>query len=331
MGFSFHDTADELDRLLTAHPDMEFVQLQINYADWENGSIQSRKCYETALKHNKPIVIMEPVKGGALANLPEQVGNIFKEADPSLPQASWAIRFAASLQNVITVLSGMSTLDQMKSNISYMENFKPLSAEEKAVVEGDVGDHEAGQVESLFLHESLQLRLERLAGPLHAVFKQVTDRHQLDVGRCLHALGRRTRTPSPGADHADLNRPLARRMDAAVQRQCAQRGTRGRQYGVAEETASRGASPAVDCALLGHGLTPSRMLDGGCGAGGPRQVRVDRCPDSNCIPAYRWQLNAVNHDSQRPACQRPACSVPHGPLRGRIAAADLDHVSVRRP
>jgi predicted aldo/keto reductase-like oxidoreductase len=135
IGFSFHDTADELDRLLTAHPDMEFVQLQINYADWENGSVQSRKCYETALKHNKPIVIMEPVKGGALANLPDRVGNIFKEADPSLPQASWAIRFAASLQNVVTVLSGMSTLDQMKSNISYMEDFKPLSAEEKAVVE----------------------------------------------------------------------------------------------------------------------------------------------------------------------------------------------------
>ena len=135
MGFSFHDTADELDRLLTAHPDMEFVQLQINYGDWESGSVQSRKCYEVALKHNKPIIIMEPVKGGALANLPDRVGCIFREADPTLPQASWAIRFAASLQNIVTVLSGMSTLDQMKSNISYMENFKPLSAEEKAVVE----------------------------------------------------------------------------------------------------------------------------------------------------------------------------------------------------
>ena len=135
IGFSFHDTADELDRILTAHPDMEFVQLQINYGDWESGSVQSRKCYEIALKHNKPIVIMEPVKGGMLANLPDRVGTIFKEADPSLPQASWAIRFAASLDNVVTVLSGMSTLDQMKSNISYMEAFKPLSAAEINVVE----------------------------------------------------------------------------------------------------------------------------------------------------------------------------------------------------
>jgi predicted aldo/keto reductase-like oxidoreductase len=135
MGFSFHDTADELDKILTAHPDMEFVQLQINYGDWESSSVQSRKCYEVALKHNKPVIIMEPVKGGTLANLPDRVGNIFKEADPSLPQASWAIRFAASLPNVITVLSGMSTTEQMKSNLSYMESFKPLDAAEKAVVE----------------------------------------------------------------------------------------------------------------------------------------------------------------------------------------------------
>ncbi|NLO49178.1 MAG: 4Fe-4S dicluster domain-containing protein [Clostridiales bacterium] len=135
IGFSFHDTADELDRILTAHPDMEFVQLQLNYGDWESGSVQSRKCYEVALKHNKPIIIMEPVKGGSLANLPDRVGNILKEADPKASQASWAIRFAASLDNVITVLSGMSTLEQMKDNLSYMENFKPLNAEEKTVVE----------------------------------------------------------------------------------------------------------------------------------------------------------------------------------------------------
>jgi uncharacterized protein len=135
IGFSFHDSADKLEQILSAHPEMEFVQLQLNYADWENGSVQSRACYEVALKHNKPIVIMEPVKGGSLSNLPGSVAGIFKEANPSISQASWAIRFAASLNNVITVLSGMSTLDQMKDNLSYMGSFKPLDAAEKAVVE----------------------------------------------------------------------------------------------------------------------------------------------------------------------------------------------------
>ncbi|SHI10230.1 hypothetical protein SAMN02745823_02424 [Sporobacter termitidis DSM 10068] len=135
MGFSFHDSADLLDKVLSEHPEMEFVQLQINYGDWESGGVQSRKCYETAMKHNKPVIIMEPIKGGSLANLPESVANILKDTDPAASQASWAIRFAASLPNVITVLSGMSTLEQMENNLSYMENFKPLSEKEKAVVE----------------------------------------------------------------------------------------------------------------------------------------------------------------------------------------------------
>lgn len=135
VGFSFHDTADVLDKILTAHPEMEFVQLQINYGDWENAGVQSRKCYETAMKHNKPVVIMEPVKGGSLANLPAEIAKTFTEADPKASQASWAIRFAASLPNVITVLSGMSSLEQMRDNVSYMEHFKPLDAAEAAVVE----------------------------------------------------------------------------------------------------------------------------------------------------------------------------------------------------
>jgi predicted aldo/keto reductase-like oxidoreductase len=135
VGFSFHDSADELDKVLTAHPEAEFVQLQINYADWESGSVQSRKCYEVARKHNKPVIIMEPVKGGSLASLPENVAKILLDTNPAMSQASWAIRFAASLDGVITVLSGMSNLEQMKNNISYMEHFKPLDAEEKAAVE----------------------------------------------------------------------------------------------------------------------------------------------------------------------------------------------------
>lgn len=135
VGFSFHSTPEELDEILTKHPEAEFVQLQINYADWENPAIQSRGCYEVARKHGKPVVIMEPIKGGTLANPPEAVADVFKAANPDASLASWAVRFAASLDGVITVLSGMSTLDQMKDNVSYMENFKRLDDSERATVE----------------------------------------------------------------------------------------------------------------------------------------------------------------------------------------------------
>lgn len=134
VGFSFHSTPDELNDILTAHPEAEFVQLQINYADWENPAIQSRACYETARKHKKPVIIMEPVKGGMLANPPEQVKEIFEKADPKASCASWGIRFAASLEGVITVLSGMSSLEQMEDNLSYMKHFRGISQEEKAVL-----------------------------------------------------------------------------------------------------------------------------------------------------------------------------------------------------
>jgi uncharacterized protein len=126
LGFSFHDEAKYLDQLLTNHPETEFVQLQINYVDWENSTIQSRQCYEVALKHNKPIIVMEPVKGGSLAAMSPEVQAIFKEANPDLSVASWAVRYAVSLDEVITVLSGMSNLEQMNDNLSYMTNFQPL-------------------------------------------------------------------------------------------------------------------------------------------------------------------------------------------------------------
>ena len=134
VGFSFHSTAEELDEILRAHPEAEFVQLQINYADWESFEIQSRKVYETARKYDKPVIIMEPVKGGLLANPPESVSNILKEADPDASYASWAIRFAASLDGVITVLSGMSSTEQMKDNLSFMTDFARLSEDEQAVM-----------------------------------------------------------------------------------------------------------------------------------------------------------------------------------------------------
>jgi predicted aldo/keto reductase-like oxidoreductase len=134
VGFSFHSTPEELEAILTKHPEMEFVQLQINYADWENPAVQSRGCYEVARKHGKPVVIMEPVKGGMLANPPETVKAVFQKADAQASIASWAVRFAASLEGVITVLSGMSSVAQMEDNLSYMQHFTGLTAEQQKVI-----------------------------------------------------------------------------------------------------------------------------------------------------------------------------------------------------
>ena len=135
VGFSFHSTPEELEEILKKHPEMEFVQLQINYADWENPAIKSKECYEMARKYGKPVVIMEPVKGGMLANPPEPVAKILKEANPNTSFASWAIKFTANLDGVITVLSGMSNVEQMKDNLSYMKDFTKLSEEEKKVLD----------------------------------------------------------------------------------------------------------------------------------------------------------------------------------------------------
>ena len=134
VGFSFHSTPEELEDILNKHPEMEFVQLQINYADWENPAVQSKACYEVARKHGKPVVIMEPVKGGMLANPPESVAEVLKKAEPDSSVASWAIRFAASLEGVITVLSGMSNVEQMKDNLSYMKDFKEMNSAQQAVI-----------------------------------------------------------------------------------------------------------------------------------------------------------------------------------------------------
>ena len=133
-GFSFHATPDILDQLLTDHPDAEFVQLQLNYADWENPDVTARENYEVARKHGKSIVVMEPVKGGVLANPPTKVQEIFRQADLKASFASWAIRYAASLDGIITVLSGMSNLEQMEDNLSYMKDFRPLNAHEQQAI-----------------------------------------------------------------------------------------------------------------------------------------------------------------------------------------------------
>lgn len=135
IGFSFHSTPEELDELLKKHPEMEFVQLQINYADWDYPAIQSRRCYKVARKHGKPVIIMEPVKGGMLANPPQSVRKILQDAEPAMSVPSWAIRFAANLEGVITVLSGMSNLEQMEDNLSYMKDFTGLTQAEQRTLQ----------------------------------------------------------------------------------------------------------------------------------------------------------------------------------------------------
>ncbi|MDR3310754.1 MAG: aldo/keto reductase [Oscillospiraceae bacterium] len=134
-GFSFHDSAELLDKILTEHPDPEFIQLQINWADWDAPNVQSRDCLEVAAKHNKPVVIMEPVKGGMLAAPAQSIRDVFDAFGGGKSYSSWAIRFAASQPNVITVLSGMSNVEQMRDNTSYMKDFKPLSEAELEVIE----------------------------------------------------------------------------------------------------------------------------------------------------------------------------------------------------
>ena len=134
FGFSYHADPVLLDKLLTLHPEVDFIQLQINYADWENPSVTSRGNYEVARKHKKPVVIMEPVKGGALAGPPKEVQKLFKEYNPAASFASWAIRFAASLDGVMTVLSGMSDTAQMRDNISFMKDFAPLNDDEQEII-----------------------------------------------------------------------------------------------------------------------------------------------------------------------------------------------------
>lgn len=128
IGISFHDVAAELDPILSAHPEIEFVQLQINYADWNGKNVQSRRCYEVARSYGKPVIIMEPVKGGQLANPPQAVADILKSADADASIVSWALRFAWDLEGLITVLSGMSTIDQMRENIQLYQSRKPLSS-----------------------------------------------------------------------------------------------------------------------------------------------------------------------------------------------------------
>ena len=133
-GFSFHADPELLEELLTKHPDVEFVQLQMNYADWENPGVASRRNWEICKAHGVPVTVMEPVKGGILADPIPGVRDILKAADPNASCASWAIRYIASLDNIITVLSGMSNFEQMADNLGYMRHFKPMDAADLDVI-----------------------------------------------------------------------------------------------------------------------------------------------------------------------------------------------------
>lgn len=132
-GFSFHGTPELLQQVLTEHPEVDLVQIQLNYADWDDAGLQARRCYEICVQHRKQVLVMEPVKGGNLANLPQGAAELFSSAHPDWSQARWALSFAASLPEVYQVLSGMSTAEQIMDNTGFMQDFVPLTEEENAL------------------------------------------------------------------------------------------------------------------------------------------------------------------------------------------------------
>lgn len=135
VGFSIHDGADTLEQILKDHPEMEFVQLQVNYLDWDDPVVEAKRCMEIAAKYDVPVVIMEPARGGRLVELPDRAAEILKSVDPDASIASWAYRFCYNLPNVITVLSGMSTIDQVKENVADYAANRPFDARESQALD----------------------------------------------------------------------------------------------------------------------------------------------------------------------------------------------------
>ena len=133
FGISFHDKAEVLEEILKEYPQIEVVQIQFNYLDYEDPAVQSRKCYEVCRRYNKPVIVMEPVKGGNLVNLPDDAAKILDNLNGG-SAASYAVRFAASFEGVMMVLSGMSNMEQLMDNMSYMKDFKPLNNEEQDII-----------------------------------------------------------------------------------------------------------------------------------------------------------------------------------------------------
>ena len=140
VGFSHHGSAAELDEILTAHPEVEFVQLQVNYLDWENPVNQSRACMETAAAHDVPVVVMEPLRGGLLADPPENVAGVFAKAEPAQSPAAWGLQFVANQPNIITVLSGMNAMEQLEDNIAALTGFTGFTPEQSAVIDAALAE-----------------------------------------------------------------------------------------------------------------------------------------------------------------------------------------------
>ena len=140
IGFSHHGTAEELDEIITAHPQTEFVQLQVNYLDWENPVNQSRACMEVAAKHNVPVVVMEPLRGGLLADPPANVARVFAEAEPAQSPAAWALQFVADKPNIITILSGMNAMEQLEDNIAALKDFKGFAPDQMDVIDAALAE-----------------------------------------------------------------------------------------------------------------------------------------------------------------------------------------------
>jgi len=136
IGFSYHDSPQLLDQILTEHPEVDIVQLQINYLDWESPSIKARECYEVAVHHGKEVVVMEPVKGGSIAAVPSEAEALMRSVRPADSAASWAVRFAADLEQVSVVLSGMNAMEQVEDNMRDME---PLTRDERKLLEKCAG------------------------------------------------------------------------------------------------------------------------------------------------------------------------------------------------
>ena len=134
IGFSHHGTPEELDEIMSTHPQVEFVQLQVNYLDWENPVNQSRACLEVAAKHGVPVVVMEPLRGGLLADPPENVARVFAEAEPAQSPAAWGLQFVASQPNIITVLSGMNAMEQLEDNIAALDGFTGFAPGQAEVI-----------------------------------------------------------------------------------------------------------------------------------------------------------------------------------------------------
>ena len=140
IGFSHHGTAEELDEIITAHPQTEFVQLQVNYLDWENPVNQSRACMEVAAKHNVPVVVMEPLRGGLLADPPANVARVFAEAEPAQSPAAWGLQFVADKPNIITILSGMNAMEQLEDNIAALKDFKGFAPGQTNVIDAALAE-----------------------------------------------------------------------------------------------------------------------------------------------------------------------------------------------